>query len=158
MPFKIALDDLTPNNLGVIEKINSVCLPVQFDHQWYKESLEENQGHLVKYAFFNELPVAAIKARVITKKGHASPSFVYIDSIAVLEAYRGYGIGKKLLDWLVEESKTRFIHKIQCHGWKESVDWYVKQGFTNEGEVKGYYEKQGLTGDDANAALLSLEF
>lgn len=150
---RIELDNLTPNNLGILEKINEVTLPVKFSHDWYKEALEKNGGHLVKYAYFKELPVGAVKARIITEKGHLAPSFVYIDSIAVLEAYRGFGIGTLLLDWLIEETKKIYLHKVKCHGWRLSVGWYEKHGFKEEGIVKDYYKGQ----ENPDAAILVLD-
>lgn len=157
---KIALDDVTPNNLGVVEKINAVTLPFNYDHSWYVESLQQNEGHLLQLAFVNELPVAALKARAIAEKGHSAPASVYIDSIAVLEAYRGLGLAKKLLDWLVEESKTRFLHKVLVHVWQGNSEavkqWYLKQGFKEVGVLKDYYKAKGLENPDA--VMYVLEF
>lgn len=44
--FRISLDDLTPNNLGVLRRINSVVLPTTYSDTWYKDSLKV--GELAK--------------------------------------------------------------------------------------------------------------
>ena len=45
-PRTITLDDLTPQNLGVLKKLNSVLFPVGYSEKFYKESL--NVGELAK--------------------------------------------------------------------------------------------------------------
>lgn len=38
----IELDDLTVNNIGVLEKINEVVLPTRYPEDFYKKALESN--------------------------------------------------------------------------------------------------------------------
>jgi hypothetical protein len=42
----ITLDDLTPQNIGVLKKLNSVLFPVPYSEKFYKESL--TVGELAK--------------------------------------------------------------------------------------------------------------
>lgn len=169
----VALDDLTVNNLGTFKKINEVCLPATYPEAWYKDSLNSDQ--IVKLAFYSELPVGAIKAKTINSS-HNLPSFevssssqlsskiipnaVYIESLAVLKAYRGHHVATELLNWLIEESKQKFIHQVilHVHGDNtEAIEWYKKKGFTQVGEiVKDYYKQQGLENPDAIMLSLSI--
>ena len=168
----INLDDLTVNNLGVFKKINAVSLPTTYPEQWYKDSLNSDQ--IVKLAFYSELPVGAIKAKAINtanKPGSYEsmqqlqlnsqiPNAAYIEVFAVLEAYRNLGIGSKLLSYLVEETKQKFIHEVLAHVHvdnKDALDWYLKKGFVKSDEVvKDYYKEQGLENPDA--WVISLKF
>lgn len=162
----ITLDDLTPNNLGTFKKIVQVTLPTTYPDSWYKDSLESNQ--VVKLAFYSELPVGEIKGKLINSS-HNIPSFeianftqlsskiipnaVYLESFSVLEAYRGLGIGSKLLAWVIEEAKLKFVHEVMLHVHIENtdaIDWYKKKGFKQIGEtVPNYYKEQGLENPDA---------
>jgi hypothetical protein len=42
----ITLDDLTPQNIGLLKKLNSVLFPVPYSEKFYKDSL--NVGELAK--------------------------------------------------------------------------------------------------------------
>ena len=42
----ITLDDLTPQNTGLLKKLNSVLFPVPYSEKFYKESV--NVGELAK--------------------------------------------------------------------------------------------------------------
>lgn len=161
----IALDDLTQNNLGVFKIINQVTLPTSYSEQWYKDSLNTDQ--IMKLAFYSELPVGAIKGKAIStsRKGDsyedsqqqqlpsdAVPNAVYLESFAVLEAYRNLGIGAKLLEYVIEETKRRFMHEILLHVHVENsevIEWYSKHGFVKNDDVKDYYKEQGLSNPDA---------
>lgn len=37
---RVALGDVTPNNLGQLRRLNSVLFPVHYNDQFYKEVLE----------------------------------------------------------------------------------------------------------------------
>jgi len=50
----ITLDDLTPQNLGVLKKLNSVLFPVGYSEKFYKESL--NVGELAKLGTLPSYP------------------------------------------------------------------------------------------------------
>lgn len=176
----ISLDDLTPNNVGVLKKINQVTLPTTYSESWYKSALESDQ--IVKLAFYSELPVGNIKAKAIkfspkqtfenitnTKETANSgsdsqpkilPNAVYIETLAVLASYQNLGIGSKLLAYVLEETKKRFIHEIVLHVQASNtkvVDWYLKKGFSKKEEVKDYYKEQGLEGAAADALILSMQ-
>lgn len=151
MRSTIALDSLTPNNVGTFRKINEVCLAVAYDEKWYKQALEN--GNLVQLAYYSELPVGAVKAHLVEKEKTPQkftplsvldklPNAVYIELLAVLAAYRNLGIGLKLLEWVESAAKERFIHEILLHVQKdaETVGWYEKAGYTPTETVEGYYE------------------
>lgn len=162
----ISLDDLTANNVGTFRKINSVCLPTSYPESFYKDALNSDQISLL--AFYSELPVGAVKAKPINTAHRLAsfestqqtqptsqivPNAVYIESLAVLEAYRGLGIGSKLLEYVVEETKSKFVHDVVLHvhvANEQAIAWYEKKGFVREaGVVEGYYKAQGLERPDA---------
>ncbi|RCK59572.1 N-alpha-acetyltransferase 50 [Candida viswanathii] len=173
----IALDDLTVNNLGVFKKINEVTLPITYPESWYKQALS-SPNTIVQLAYYAELPVGVVKARAF-HNNHSlkfndfvnsnstgllgvlsrTPNAVYAESFAVLQAYRGLGIGAKLVEYLKEETKKRFIHEIIIHvhvSNEDAIGWYRKQGFKQGELVKDYYKDQGLDNPDAYIFTLSV--
>lgn len=169
----ITLDDLTVNNLGTFKKLILVNLPTTYPESWYKDSLNSDQ--IVKIAFYSELPVGELKGKLINSS-HNIPTFqvassvqlnskiipnaVYLETLTVLEAYRGLGIGSKLLNFAIEEAKLKFVHEIVLHVHvdnTEAIEWYKKRGFTQIADkVINYYKEQGLENPDA--IVLSLKF
>lgn len=167
----ISLDDLTRNNLGTFKKINEVSLPTRYDDGWYEKSFEKN--HITKLAFYAELPVGAVRAKAFNSNQIGAsyesnqnsksvqegvPNSVYVESLAVLKAYRGVGIGTALLNFVIEDTKKRFIHEIVLHVHvdnTEVIEWYKRKGFEQKLEiVKNYYEKQNIA--NPHAIILSL--
>jgi ribosomal protein S18 acetylase RimI-like enzyme len=146
---RIQLDDLTRNNLGVLRRINSVVLPATYSDKWYEESL--SMGELAKLAFYDDLPVGAIRCSLETPQKQTAPTRIYIMTLAVLAPYRGYGIGTLLLNHVIEQAKSMYLHEISVHVWvdneDEVVEWYEKRGFTRGELVKGYYQKMDPKGD-----------
>ncbi|KAI5954317.1 NAT5 [Candida jiufengensis] len=169
----IALDDLTINNIGVFKKINEVSLPTTYPESWYKLSLESNEI-MVQLAFYAELPVGAIRAKTFNNNSIKSlyqesinssilsktPNCVYIESFAVLEKYRSLKLGTELLNWIIEETKKRFIHEILIHVHvtnEYALEWYKRKEFVkDENIVKDYYKDQGLENPDAYILKLSV--
>lgn len=168
----ITLDDLTRNNKGTFKKINEVSLPTKYSDSWYDDAL--TAGNVVQLAFYTELPVGAIKGKLVNSS-HTLPTFedamtaqlnskivpnaIYIESFAVLQAYRSLGIGTRLLNWLVEQAKERYIHQLLLHVHvdnKEAVAYYEKFGFTSSGIAQDYYKNQGL--QNPHAVILSYFF
>ncbi|EGW34263.1 uncharacterized protein SPAPADRAFT_70401 [Spathaspora passalidarum NRRL Y-27907] len=169
----VALDDLTVNNVGTFQKINEVVLPSRYDAAWYQEAV--TPGQITKLAFYAEIPVGAIKARAFNNTHKISslesllrfqlpskniPNAIYIESFAVLEKYRGLGIGSKLLNYVIEETKSRFIHEIYIHVHvdnKEAIEWYLKKGFVKKDEViKDYYKSLEIPNPDAYIMTLAV--
>lgn len=164
----VALDDVTVNNLGTFKIINEVCLPTTYPDSWYENSVKL-PSEVSQLAFYSELPVGAIQGKLINLS-HKIPSFevatsilmntklkivhdaLYIESLAVLPAYRGKGVGSKLLEWIIKQTKERFVHEIALHVHvdnKEAIEWYKKKGFQQQEVVKDYYKQQELPNPDA---------
>lgn len=169
----ITLDDLTVNNIGTFKKILLVTLPTSYPETWLKDAF--NNDHIVKLAFYSELPVGQIRGKLSNSSHNISsfesstsaqlsskiiPNAIYIETLSVLEAYRNQGIGSKLLEWIIEQAKERFIHEIYVHVHiknDSAIHWYEKKGFERSSEpVKGYYELQNLNEPDALVLTLKV--
>lgn len=71
-------------------------------------------------------------------------------TLAVLAPYRGYGIGTKLLDHIIEQAKAMYVHDVYVHVLstdEDAIQWYEKRGFQKGDLVKEYYKTMQPKGD-----------
>lgn len=146
MKSEIRLDDLTKDNIAAFRRINSVVLQTTYSDSWYRQSLDV--GQLAKLALYIDTPVGAIRCALEVQG--SLPVRIYIMTLAVLAPYRGYGIGRRLVDHIVEQARNLFVHEIYVHVWTENaegIEWYSKRGFQKKGLVEKYYQKMSPPND-----------
>ncbi|KTW30667.1 hypothetical protein T552_00382 [Pneumocystis carinii B80] len=132
---RIDLVDLTENNLGLFRTLHQVIFPITYDERFYEDSLK--MGELVKLAYFNDICVGCIRCQLENKK-------LYLMTLGVLAAYRGLGIGQKLLNHILEQAKKLNIETIYLHVWtenKDAIEWYTKREFCILETLSNYYTK-----------------
>lgn len=158
---RIMLDDLTPHNIKQFKMVNQSVFPVQYVDAFYKDA-QKSEIHFSKLSYFNDLVVGGvcfrledaaseeigmvnktIKAEDIKK---APFKRAYIMTFGVLTAYRRYGVGRKMLEWVIEKVKElKDVNGIYLHvqtNNDEAKLFYEKFGFVCEGGVhEGYYKK-----------------
>lgn len=77
---------------------------------------------------------------------------VYIMTLGVLSPFRGVGVGRRLVQWVLDggngagkDGVEWEVVEVYAHVWEanvEALEWYVKRGFVVEEEVlQGYYRK-----------------
>lgn len=72
-------------------------------------------------------------------KGLDNGKNAYIENMYTYDEYRGKGLGRKLLDLVVQEAKERGCLKVSLHATDAGRPLYVSYGFKN-GEHEMYYE------------------
>jgi len=172
-PRNIVLDDLTTHNIKQLAKINTAVFPIHYTEKFYKDGLESSI-HFQKLAYFNDIVVGGICVRFedssspeVGKSNQtikqeevqkAALKRIYIMTLGVLTPYRRYGIGRKLLDWVVDLAKNTvgcngiFLH-VQTNNFP-AKEFYEKQGFTTRGDIhKNYYTRI----EPADAFLLGFD-
>jgi len=63
---------------------------------------------------------------------NAIQNSLYLNSLAVFEKYRGKGVGKKLLDFVIKNAKKKKFSSVLLHVWSDNVkaiDLYQQTGF-----------------------------
>ena len=70
-------------------------------------------------AYYNNIPVGT--ARLINNE--------LIGRMAVLKTYRGLGVGKKMLEFLMTLAHKKGMNTIQLSAQKHAVEFYKKYGF-----------------------------
>ncbi|MGY8815283.1 MAG: GNAT family N-acetyltransferase [Gammaproteobacteria bacterium] len=58
-----------------------------------------------------------------------------IGRLAVLKEYRNLGVGSKLLNLLIDITKTQSVSDVYLHGQTHAKMFYNKHGFIEEGEI-----------------------
>ncbi|GAB5592717.1 N-alpha-acetyltransferase 50 [Umbelopsis nana] len=152
---RISLGDLTPNNIGQLRVLNSTLFPVNYSDKFYKEVLEV--GELAKLAYFNDVCVGAVCCRVESVDANDKAAKLYIMTLGVLKPYRHLGIGRKLLEHILEHAaseKERNIKSVYLHVQttnQEALSFYKNQGFEVTDTTTNYYKNI----DDKDAHVLS---
>lgn len=90
--FRMALDDLTPNNINQLKRLCSVLLPMRYRESFYRDALAS--GELSKMAYFNDVPVGFVISRLEKKGGDNPRKEVHVMALGVLAPYRRLGLGK----------------------------------------------------------------
>ncbi|GBC04939.1 hypothetical protein RclHR1_05960007 [Rhizophagus clarus] len=148
---RVALGEITPNNLGQLKKLNTVLFPVQYSEKFYKDVLEV--GEFAKFAYFNDCCIGAVCCRKeqIKESNQGTTSDqakLYIMTLGVLAPYRNLGIGTKLLTHILQHATLTTQHpkfvEIYLHvqtSNEEALAFYKKYDFEIVATVEGYYKK-----------------
>ncbi|KAI8365954.1 separation anxiety protein like [Radiomyces spectabilis] len=133
----MALGEVTANNLGQLRVLHKILFPVDYDDSFFTNAL--NAGELAKLAYYNDVCVGAVCCR---KEVEGEQTKVYMMTLGVLKPYRNAGLGKLLLDHILEEAKTIQAKSVYLHVHVKNEDglaFYKKHGFEVTGEEKDYY-------------------
>lgn len=137
---RIDLGDITPHNIKLLRKVNTVVFPVSYHDKFYKDVLDA--GELAKLVFYNDIVVGGVCCRV-----DASPvgRKLYIMTLGCLAPYRRLGIGTKMLEHVLKVVQedgnfaSIFLH-VQINN-QSAIEFYKKFGF-NIVETKEQYYKR----------------
>ncbi|GES88613.1 N-alpha-acetyltransferase 50 isoform X1 [Rhizophagus clarus] len=123
---RVALGEITPNNLGQLKKLNTVLFPVQYSEKFYKDVLEV--GEFAKFAYFNDCCIGAVCCRK--------------------EQIKESNQGTKLLTHILQHATLTTQHpkfvEIYLHvqtSNEEALAFYKKYDFEIVATVEGYYKK-----------------
>ncbi|KAI7859328.1 acyl-CoA N-acyltransferase [Circinella umbellata] len=133
---RIALGDVTCNNVGQLRKLNQVIFPVNYGDKFYKDVIEA--GELAKLVYYNDVCVGAVCCR---KETHGDETQLYMMTLGVLEAYRKLGLGGRLLKHILEHASEFSSINLHVQITNESaLNFYKKNGFEVIGTEKDYYK------------------
>ncbi|TIB73465.1 acyl-CoA N-acyltransferase [Wallemia mellicola] len=166
MSARIDLASVTRQNIGTLRRLNGVILPVPYSDRVYEEvqspELEDFCKLINEAVYYNDIPVGSVCCRIEGGK-------LYIMILAVLAPYRRQGLGRHMLQHILKAAVSdpepiipgdkvqprKKLGSVYLHVQKENNDaleFYKKEGFTQEEEVKDYYKR--LTGDGSRDAYV----
>eukprot|EP00033_Pygsuia_biforma_P002156 GCRY01002391.1.p1 GENE.GCRY01002391.1~~GCRY01002391.1.p1 ORF type:complete len:162 (+),score=19.86 GCRY01002391.1:105-590(+) len=138
------LGKVTEGNLRQLKLLNSVLFPVSYSKEFYRSIIAEKQ--FCRLAYYGDLMVGNICVRFIPSD---TGRVVYITTFGVLAPYRKQGLGTKLLNHVIDTSKTentntsqKKIEKITLHvqvSNADAIEFYKKFNFVEGAVVKDYY-------------------
>ncbi|CAG0883910.1 unnamed protein product [Cyprideis torosa] len=136
---RIELGDVTPHNIKVLKRLNQVVFPVTYNDKFYKDVLDS--GELAKLAYYNDIVVGAACCRVDTTDNKRR---LYIMTLGCLAPYRRQGVGKKLLDHILNIAEkdghfdSIFLH-VQVSN-DDAINFYKYFGFEIVETKQDYYK------------------
>ncbi|SCZ88381.1 BZ3500_MvSof-1268-A1-R1_Chr2-1g04373 [Microbotryum saponariae] len=128
VPARVALGQVTPNNLGTLKKLNWVLFPVHYSDKFYSTLLEHNLEPYCKLIYYQDLPVGNLVSRLeplapeTDSSSEAKPSTpsttttpvpvptrphvkLYIMTLGILSPYRRQGLATKLLHSVLQAAE-----------------------------------------------------
>ena len=96
------------DDMSQLRVLHNVTLPVRYQDKFYKE-MRSSQS-LSQLAFHEGEMIGAICSRIESVEGDTSASQLYIMTMSVLSAYRGMGVGSRLLERVIQmaQKEERF--------------------------------------------------
>eukprot|EP00276_Gloeochaete_wittrockiana_P020386 CAMPEP_0184351578 /NCGR_PEP_ID=MMETSP1089-20130417/43725_1 /TAXON_ID=38269 ORGANISM="Gloeochaete wittrockiana, Strain SAG46.84" /NCGR_SAMPLE_ID=MMETSP1089 /ASSEMBLY_ACC=CAM_ASM_000445 /LENGTH=156 /DNA_ID=CAMNT_0026684983 /DNA_START=1 /DNA_END=468 /DNA_ORIENTATION=+ len=139
----ITLGTLTDKNINLLKRLNSAIFPVKYSNEFYQELLRDID--LTRFAFYGyDILVGAVTCQknVIND----TTQELYIMTLGVLAPYRRGGVGKVLLEWVLNELAPKHpqVKRVYLHvqeGNDEAFAFYQSFGFSVGDVVPDYYQK-----------------
>lgn len=94
--------------------------------------LKNSNNFIYVYELDNKI-IASVKLIIETKFIFNISYVAHIEDIIVDDKYRNLGIGKKLINKCIEESKKHNCYKIICGCSENNKSFYIKCGLENRG-------------------------
>ena len=139
----ISFGEITPKNVEQLRKLNLAVFPVRYSDKFYNDLASTPVQNYTHLGYFSDILVGSICSRVEPQEG--SSFKVYIMTIGVLAPYRRLGVGKRLLQKVLEAcSQQPDCAEIYLHvqvGNESAVNFYKGFGFEVGEVVKDYYTR-----------------
>lgn len=90
------------------------------------DTLDGQADHIL--VFYNDQPVGTGRLRVVDELGK-------LERICILEAYRKFGLGKRIIKKLEEIAREKGIAQVKLHGQTQAEGFYQKLGYRTSSDV-----------------------
>mmetsp|Transcript_13880 Transcript_13880/g.16863 ORF Transcript_13880/g.16863 Transcript_13880/m.16863 type:complete len:198 (-) Transcript_13880:862-1455(-) len=169
---------ITQDNVEQLRLINTTCFPISYSDGFYSDVVKRKDEDLCKFAYHNGFVIGAICARIEPLPEQEQPQGsdkedkknqkerIYIMTLGVLAAYRGRGVGKKLVQSILDyyqdsrsqnsdadksnqdssasalmENVTEITLHVQTSN-KDAMKFYIDHfGFARGEMVENYYKR-----------------
>ena len=132
----LRIEKMTSSHIEVIASLEKECFSSPWSENGLKTELDNN---------FARFLVAFSGDRIAGYIGsHNVLGEVYITNVAVFPEFRRNGVGKALVEFLVDEMKNESAEFVTLEVRKSNfnaISLYEKCGFEKVGERKNFYEK-----------------
>lgn len=127
---------MTSSHIEEIAKLEKECFATPWSEEGLRSELNNNLARFF-VAFSGERVAGYIGSHNVLGE-------VYITNVAVFSEFRRNGVGKALVNFLVEQMKTENAEFVTLEVRKSNsnaISLYEKCGFEKVGERKDFYEK-----------------
>lgn len=146
--MKVTFGPVNKNNFNQLKQLNNMTLPVRYLEGFYLRIIHGLR--YARFAYFNDIIVGAISWKYDVCNGVRS---IYLMTISVLDEYRRYGIGSKLLNEMISiHQGVKEISYINLHvqiSNKVALKFYEKHNFENVKLLTNYYTGVEINPKDA---------
>jgi len=140
--MKTVIRKSNPGDLSFLEELESVCFP----------KFQQSSRQVIRYSLtspFQRVVIAEIHGGKEKKPAGSATLYPYsktlrLFSIAVLPQFQGNGVGKKLMDYIIEFARNKKFHRISLETRKSDnklISFYKNFGFKITGDLPDYYKK-----------------
>ncbi len=142
--YQVCRLDVSDFKRGFLQLLEQLTV-VDTDSITYEQFCEhyenmKSEVYVIRDISSNKI-VASGSIFIETKFIHGLSSVGHIEDIVVDKEYRGIGLGKSIIDHLVNISKDRKCYKVILNCSKDNVEFYNKCGFKEkETEMTLYFE------------------
>ena len=133
--FKVEVVAMEMEHIDEVMVVESLSFTVPWSRNSFVEELTKNKFSRYIVAKVEGVVVGYAGMWLIAGEGH-------ITNIAVHPSFRGYGIGKKLMDGLICIAKSEGVDRLTLEVRRSNLiaqSLYYKYGFEICGERKAYY-------------------
>eukprot|EP00938_MAST-03A_sp_MAST-3A-sp1_P000797 g797.t1 len=132
------------NNINTLKKLNTVCLPVNYNKKFY-EKVQNSNENLCKLAYFKGITIGSICSRIEVDE-ETMPEKLYIMTLVTLASYRRRGVGRALLESVLKYAKEELevVKSVYLHVQTSNdaaIKFYESFGFKVQETIKGYYKR-----------------
>ena len=136
----LELSEKNYNEIINLYNVFTLIDPLELTYLKLKKIISDlSNKHNIYFYIIDEKIVAGITLIIEQKLIHNGKSCGHIEDFVVLEEYRSKGIGKQLLNYVINKSKQNNCYKciLDCNENLES--YYKKKGFVKKGIYMGNY-------------------
>jgi len=159
--LKVRFGDVTKDNIGQLRRLNLAIFPVTYNDKFYRDVLSNESKEILRLVFHSDVLVGAVCCRIeakpdaeveddVSKKANKKQKKVemkrvYIMTLGVLAPYRGYGIGRKMIEKMIDFVKTRddvdeIFLNVQTSN-EDAINFYKHFGFEIKSTIRNYYKR-----------------
>lgn len=131
----VTIEKMTEKHLDAVMEIEREAFAVPWSRESFEMEIKRNKCAYYIVALLDDKVVGYGGMWLVIDEGH-------ITNIAVHRDYRGRGIGKKIIEGLINEAKNRNLVAMTLEvrvSNKVAIHLYEKYGFVPFGRRKGYY-------------------
>ncbi len=138
---KLEKDDYNKNYLDLLSQLSSIDKD-KISANDFNNFLDEKPNNIHIYVIYDNKKnkicgsgTVVIECKLIHNFGKVG----HIEDVVIDETYRGYGLGKLIVDYLVDYAKSNKCYKVLLMCNDKNIEFYKKIGFNKKDNAMSIY-------------------